>query len=337
MIEHLQSTVTIVTAAALISAATIAAILPLLRRHALSHPIARSSHRVPTPQGAGIGVIIATVVAAAIGLAMLEATSGLIAVFAATAILVVVGAIDDLRPIPIVPRLVLQACAVGLLLFTVPETVRLLPALPPWVERAALLVAGLWFVNLVNFMDGLDWMTVVEVVPLTVALTIFGLSGHLSVEPLIIAAALSGAYIGFAPFNRPVAKVFLGDVGSLPTGLLLAWCLLDLAARGHTAAALLLPMYYLADATVTLLRRMVGGQKFWLAHREHFYQRATDNGFTVFEIVARVFGLNVILVILAGISVLHPATTTQLAALVLGAGAVAIVLLGFARSARTKT
>ena len=84
--------------------------------------------------------------------------------------------------------------------------------------------------------------------------------------------------IGFAPFNRPVAKIFLGDVGSLPIGLLLGWCLLQLASHQHLAAALLLPLYYLADATVTLLRRVIQREPFWAAHRSHFYQRATDNG-----------------------------------------------------------
>ena len=67
------------------------------------------------------------------------------------------------------------------------------------------------------------------------------------------AAALSGAMLGFAPFNRPVAKIFLGDVGSLPIGLLAGWCLLQLAWHQQFAAALLLPLYYLADATVTLV------------------------------------------------------------------------------------
>ena len=62
--------------------------------------------------------------------------------------------------------------------------------------------------------------------------------------------------IGFAPFNRPVAKIFLGDVGSLPIGLLLGWCLLQILYRHHLAAAFLLPLYYLADATVTLLWRL---------------------------------------------------------------------------------
>ena len=105
--------------------------------------------------------------------------------------------------------------------------------------------------------------------------------------------------LGFAPFNRPVARVFLGDVGSLPIGLLLGWCLLQLAFRQQFAAALLLPLYYLLDATVTLLRRMARREPFWAAHRSHFYQRATDNGFTVWRVVGEVFALNIVLAVLA--------------------------------------
>ena len=74
--------------------------------------------------------------------------------------------------------------------------------------------------------------------------------------PAVVAAALLGAIVGFAPFNKPVARLFLGDVGSLPMGLLLGWLLLQLAGEGHVAAAVILPLYYLLDATITLARRL---------------------------------------------------------------------------------
>ena len=115
--------------------------------------------------------------------------------------------------------------------------------------------------NLVNFMDGIDWMTVAEVVPLTVGTHHFRIDGCTSREATLVALTLCGAMIGFAPFNRPVAQLFLGDVGSLPIGLLLGWLLILLAGGGHFAAALLLPLYYLADATITLLRRLVEGEQ----------------------------------------------------------------------------
>ena len=206
----------------------------------------------------------------------------------------------------------LQAIAVGAIMFTAPGDLRIVPACPLWIERGLLLLAGLWFVNLVNFMDGLDWMTVAEVVPVTGAMSCSACSANFLFRQPIVAAALCGAMVGFAPFNRPVAKIFLGDVGSLPIGLLLGWCLLQLAYHQHFAAALLLPLYYLSDATVTLLRRLVGREPFWAAHRSHFYQRATDNGFTVWRVVSEVFALNIVLAALAIGSTMTPSAMIDL-------------------------
>jgi UDP-N-acetylmuramyl pentapeptide phosphotransferase/UDP-N-acetylglucosamine-1-phosphate transferase len=194
-----------------------------------------------------------------------------------------------------------------------------------------LLLAGLWFVNLVNFMDGLDWMTVAEVVPVTGAMIVLGWSGEFPISTVVIAAALCGAMVGFAPFNRPVAKVFLGDVGSLPIGLLLGWCLLELAFRQHLAAALLLPLYYLSDASVTLLGRLVRREPFWAAHRSHFYQRATDNGFTVWQVVTEVFVLNVGLAALGIGSVMTQSNPVTISLLLAGSVATATVMYRFSR------
>jgi UDP-N-acetylmuramyl pentapeptide phosphotransferase/UDP-N-acetylglucosamine-1-phosphate transferase len=203
--------------------------------------------------------------------------------------------------------------------------------LPVWIERALFLIGGLWFVNLVNFMDGLDWMTVAEVVPVTAALALFGFYGQLPVGPALVALALCGAMVGFAPFNRPVAKLFLGDVGSLPIGVLLGWCLLQLAGSGHLVAALLLPLYYLADATITLLNRLMKGETVWVAHRSHFYQQATGNGFSVMQVVGEVFILNVFLAMLAAASIWLKSPYVEGMTLAVGIGAVALVLSRFSR------
>jgi UDP-N-acetylmuramyl pentapeptide phosphotransferase/UDP-N-acetylglucosamine-1-phosphate transferase len=320
--------------AAVVSACMTWAIRPLLLRHAMARPNARSSHRVPTPQGAGIAVITATLLAAAAIVACTGKVEFMIPaeVFGTTLLLAVVGLIDDIRFIPVLPRLTLQAIAVALVVFLGAGDLRIVPACPLWIERGLVVLAGLWFVNLVNFMDGLDWMTVAEVVPITAALAVLGTLGEVPASTTIVAAALCGAMLGFAPFNRPVAKIFLGDVGSLPVGLLLGWCLLQLAYHQHLAAVLLLPLYYLADATVTLSRRLFRREPFWAAHRSHFYQRATDNGFTVWRVVGEVFALNVFLAALAlGSVVTESATIT---ALLLLAGGVATALVMFRFSQR---
>ena len=275
--------------AVVLSAALTWAIRPLMQRHALAKPNARSSHRIPTPQGAGIAVIAATLIAA-IAVMAFAATPAMkipVIVFAATLFIAAVGMADDINSIPVLPRLLLQGASVAAIVFTAPESLRIVDALPLWLERGLVLIAGLWFVNLVNFMDGLDLMTAAEAVPVSAAVALLGWLGEVPAPATITAAALCGALLGFTPFNRPVAKIFLGDVGSLPIGLLLGWCLLQLAWHQQLAACVLLPLYYLTDATVTLARRMARREPFWAAHRSHYYQRATDNGFTVWQVVAR--------------------------------------------------
>jgi UDP-N-acetylmuramyl pentapeptide phosphotransferase/UDP-N-acetylglucosamine-1-phosphate transferase len=312
---------------------------PWLARYAMVRPNARSSHHQPTPQGGGIAVVVATLVVAwgavALSPVLLQNQGGqFVVVTAATALLAVVGAIDDMRSLPTAARLAMQCIAVGAVIAALPNELQILPQLPWSIERVCLFLVGVWFVNLVNFMDGIDWMTVAELVPVTSAILLLGVAGAVGPLPALVAAALVGAIVGFAPFNRPVAQVFLGDVGSLPIGLLLGWLLLQLAGGGHLTAALILPLYYLADATITLARRIAKGEPFWQAHRTHFYQRATDHGYTVPQIVARVFLVNLGLGALALVTVAADSIIVSLAALAASAALVAWLLATFARPKR---
>ncbi len=319
--------------AAAISFVLLFCLKPLLAHYALAKPTARSSHKKPTPQGGGIAVIIATVIVIAISAIFFpeqfDRPFRLTAIFAAAIGLALVGATDDVRPLEAIPRLILQTAAVAVVLAALPPEMRVIPAFPWWLERAVLLVAGVWFVNVVNFMDGIDWLTVAEVVPITLGLAMFGLMGFLPPDATLVAVALCGAMIGFAPFNRPIAQLFLGDVGSLPIGLLLGWLLVLLAGRGHLAAAALMPLYYLADATVTLLRRLMNGEPITQAHRSHFYQRALDNGFSVYQIVGRVFVVNIILVGSAAVIILNDSPILQLMMPAVGCAVVGTLLWTF--------
>lgn len=321
--------------AAIISAALILALYPLLKRYALAKPNARSSHRRPTPQGGGIAVVVALMAAVgvAIGLRPLGASldSPLPEILAATGLMACVGAVDDIRPLPVGPRLLLQAMIVAAVIYTLPDHLRVVPLLPRWLEWLLLVVGGLWFVNLVNFMDGLDWMTVAEVIPLTASFVVLGQAHALPSYGTVVALALGGAVLGFAYFNRPTAKLFLGDVGSLPIGLLLGWLLLLVAGGGHLIAAIVMPLYYLADTTITLMRRLARGEPIWESHRTHFYQLATDRGFAVTEVVAWVFAVNLGLSLLAVVTVIVPGRVSNIAALVGGAISVTCLLFAFAR------
>lgn len=326
----------LVAALAAICAAALCVILrPLLVRYALARPNARSSHRVPTPQGGGIAVLAGAFLALAVALLLLPLPAAdrtsLLAVAAAATLLALVGAWDDIRPLPASLRLSLQTLGVALVLLVAAPEIRLMPALPLPVERALALLAGVWFVNLVNFMDGIDWITVAGLVPLAGALALVGPAGLIDPASGLLAAALLGGLIGFAPFNKPVARIFLGDVGSLPIGLIGAYLLYRLAGTGALTAALILPLYHVMDATITLLRRLSRGERVWEAHRSHFYQQATDHGFAVIEIVRRVALLDLGLVALAGLSLLWPALWAQLLLLLVAVAATGALLRRFSR------
>jgi UDP-N-acetylmuramyl pentapeptide phosphotransferase/UDP-N-acetylglucosamine-1-phosphate transferase len=326
----------VVLVALVLSLALIVLLRPSFVRYAMARPNARSSHCAPTPQGGGVAVLVATLVVAwgavAWSPALLQGQGGqLMAVTAAALLLALVGAIDDVHTLPAAARLVVQCLAVGAVIFALPDEFRVLPQALRWIERACLLVGGVWLVNLVNFMDGIDWMTVAEFVPVTGALVVLGLVGAIDLLPTLVAAALLGGVLGFAPFNKPIARLFLGDVGSLPLGLLLGWLLLQLAGHGHPGAALILPLYYLADATITLARRVARRERVWQAHRTHFYQRATDNGLTVPHIVTRVFLVNLALAALALVSVAAEGVAVPLISLTVGGMIVAWLLAAFAQ------
>src|SRR5258708_27409267 len=171
----------LIVAAGVCSAVLIVLLRPLFRRHALARPNARSSHAAPTPQGGGVAIILAVMLTLGAAGAFTgperAAFADALSLGAAVVLLTIVGAIDDMFPIAVLPRLAMQAVAVILVVSMMPAELRAAPIVPITIERAAEIVAGLWFVNLVNFMDGIDWMTVAETIPSTASIFVFALLG----------------------------------------------------------------------------------------------------------------------------------------------------------------
>jgi UDP-N-acetylmuramyl pentapeptide phosphotransferase/UDP-N-acetylglucosamine-1-phosphate transferase len=205
--------------------------------------------------------------------------------------------------------------------------------LPFMVERALLVLGTVWFVNAVNFLDGLDWITAAQVVPITLGVAVLQALGAVPASVGFLALVLLGAMLGFAPFNKHPAKVFLGDAGSLPIGLLLAFMLISVAGT-NLAAALLLALYTIADSTITLFRRALNREHIFSAHRSHFYQRAVIAGMTPPQVTARIFVLGLLLASLAVAAVILNSTTADSLLLGFGAVATAYVLFDLARGAK---
>ncbi len=306
---------------------------PVLIRHLLAHPNDRSSHAIPTPQGAGLAVMASVLVGCAIGIPfyLRGAEPPLFGVLLAAAWLMLLGAIDDARPLSVGSRLLGQFLAAVIAVGTLPAELRLFPGLMPALVEDALLVIGImWFVNAVNFLDGLDWMTVVQVVPITLGVIALAALGAVPATVGLLALTLLGATLGFAAFNQHPARIFLGDAGSLPIGLMLAYMLIVVAGT-NLAAALLLSLYTLADPTLTLIRRAARKEPVLSAHRTHFYQRAVAAGLSVPQVTSRILLLCLLLAGLAIVTVLMDSLATDLVCLALGAFATALVLLALAK------
>jgi UDP-N-acetylmuramyl pentapeptide phosphotransferase/UDP-N-acetylglucosamine-1-phosphate transferase len=287
----------------------------LLRREILDHPNARSSHEVPTPRGGGLGVMAALLPAWILVVLISQPPTphGEWLIPLAALALAGVSWIDDLRTLGPLPRLGIQfaAALVGVLVLPGPVFQGLLPG----AADAAIAAIGLvWFTNLFNFMDGIDGISGVEAIAIGIGIAAIGLVGEAPLaawhgQALVVAAAAAG----FLVWNWPPARIFLGDVGSVPMGFLAGWLLLMLAASGAWQAALILPLYYLGDATLTLFRRLLRGERVWQAHREHFYQTAVRRGLSHGRVSGAIALVNTALVALSIAAAIFGTTAAWLA------------------------
>ncbi len=262
-------------------------LIPILRRRALlDQPTERSSHKSPTLFGGGLAVHAAICIcwglAAWNPLWWPELMGGAFppSILIGMVILAIVSWFDDLRGLSQIYRLVSQVIVVaGILYYTGdgrgPVFQGLLSAELDTILSGLLWV---WFINLFNFMDGIDGISSVETIGVSLGLILLAAYGIST--SWLAASILAGVALGFLWWNWHPARIFLGDVGSVPLGFLLGWLLLSLAAEGQWAAALILPFYYLVDATLTLLNRMTRGEKFWESHKQHFYQQAVVKGYS---------------------------------------------------------
>jgi UDP-N-acetylmuramyl pentapeptide phosphotransferase/UDP-N-acetylglucosamine-1-phosphate transferase len=259
---------------AVLAMAACAAILKLLLstgfawRLATDVPNDRSLHTRPTPRVGGWGIVPVVVV-----LIALAAPSLWLPALAA-ALLAALSQIDDRRGLPARVRFAGHLIAVLAL-------VVVYPAPAQWWALAVLSFLLVWLVNLYNFMDGADG--------LAGGMTLFGFSGyavaavnsgHHAVALALAAALIAGAAAGFLLFNFHPARIFLGDAGSIPLGFLAGalgyWGWKDDVWPVWFPALTFAP--FIGDASVTLLKRLARGEKFWQAHRDHYYQRMVRSG-----------------------------------------------------------
>jgi UDP-N-acetylmuramyl pentapeptide phosphotransferase/UDP-N-acetylglucosamine-1-phosphate transferase len=286
-------------------------VLDRLRRHAvLDRPGPRSAHAVPTPRGGGIAVLIALYPAWLLAAPLTGTDESLwvvsLWVLGAAVLIAAISWLDDLRNLSPALRLPVHVAAVaialsGAAIAGAPPVFQGL--LPDWLDLLVTGLLWLWFLNLFNFMDGIDAIAGAETVVIGVGVALVALLAWPLASALPqawLGLTLAAAAGGFLLWNRPPAKIFLGDVGSIPLGFLAGWLLIETARGGAWAAALILPAVFVADATWTLVARLARGANPLEAHAEHVYQRAVRQvGRSHGQVVAFVSIANLVLIALA--------------------------------------
>lgn len=320
-------------AAAALAWLAIALTRPLMVKLALARPNARSSHREPIPQGAGLGLMAALVATAlgATGLASGIDRSLVFLVLAALG-LTALGLIDDIRPLRWRLKLVLQILFCLLAVAGLPPALRLLPLDGLyWPERAVMTVALVAMVNIVNFIDGIDEITAAHCAPALAAAALAGALSLAGPTTGLTAGAGLGAVAGFWLWNRHPARIFLGDAGSLPLGLVVGWLALRLSAEGALVAGLLIVLYPVTDATLTLAGRLMRGCNIAEPHRDHGYQRAVDSGVAVRRVSAVVALISAATAVLALVALAAPYPAVQVLALAIGLCWTVLPVVGWQR------
>lgn len=243
-------------------------------------PNGRSSHRQPTPTGGGLGIVVASSLAGLLFVGFLEPAVGITAITAGV-LLAFIGFWDDRSGIAAKWRLAAQVLLSGLVIGILPLE-PLSAALGLNVPEPALLtllvLAVALFINLFNFMDGIDGLAAGEAIflmagaALLVLLRLPDEAGH---PFLLWMVALCGAVLGFLPFNLPKARIFMGDTGSTYLGLMIGFfSLASIAFNWLTPWQwLILTGLFLADSLTTLVRRAIAREPLFRAHRSHAYQR----------------------------------------------------------------
>jgi UDP-GlcNAc:undecaprenyl-phosphate/decaprenyl-phosphate GlcNAc-1-phosphate transferase len=230
-------------------------------RFALDEPNERSLHERPVPRTGGIAVLLGAGTAFAFGAAPFWLIGALALGLAA------VSFVDDLHRLPTSVRLGVHLAAAGAVVWYLLTPMHA-------VQIALLILAVAWITDLYNFMDGADGLAGGMA---TIGFTAYAIAAHAAGDAALAAlcTALAAAAAAFLLHNHHPARIFLGDVGSIPLGFLAA--ALGLAGWRNDLWQLWFPVLvfgpFIADATITLVRRLVRSERVWQAHRSHYYQR----------------------------------------------------------------
>jgi UDP-N-acetylmuramyl pentapeptide phosphotransferase/UDP-N-acetylglucosamine-1-phosphate transferase len=303
-------------------------------KNIVDKPSKRRAHSAVTPRGGGVAIVISFSICFLLFCwgthdSLTEAAWLLLPL----TIVAGISLLDDIDYVPVMHRLLAHLVASGLVVyfFLWPRTI-LHHEPHEYLGFTAAFFGLAAFLNIYNFMDGIDGITSSESMHLSLTILLLSwLERDIIVNAdliISIATLVLACSIGFIKYNWSPAKIFLGDVGSITLGFLIGLCLLLIASSSLKlfAACCVASLYYIADGGLTILIRFAKGEKIWLPHLNHFFQKAARGGMSHKQIVLRIAACNFCLMILAVTTLYFPMPSIILAGIV-----VALVLVHFSR------
>ncbi|MDG1436285.1 MAG: glycosyltransferase family 4 protein [Rickettsiaceae bacterium] len=297
-------------------------------------PSARRAHLRETPRGGGLAfVLIISIALPLFEYLMSGSCSESISILLILLPISFISFLDDISHVMIPVRLFIHtACASLAIMWLVHPNNILHYEIPMKLDLVIGTIALLSFLNVYNFLDGIDGITVTESFHL--ASTILLLCAlRYDIIPnvdliIMIATIIFGGSFGFVYFNWQPAKIFLGDVGSISLGFLLGICLLVIASSSAKLflSCVIASLYYIADGGITILIRMVKGEKIWTPHLQHFFQKAVQKGQSHREVVIRIMKCNSALMLLSVNALYYPVLSIVCAILVVMITLIRLVL-----------
>lgn len=264
------------------------------RRNLHDVPNSRSLHYLPTPRIGGIAIVITWYAGITIMFIYGKVSHNLYFALLSGAVLAIVSLIDDIFTIRPIFRLAVQIATAGLAIWFI-NGIRPVDLFGTTIIDGFLLyplfVAGVvWFINVYNFLDGIDGYAAIEAVCVSVAMLL--ITGD------FINVVLIASVLGFLIWNWPKARIFMGDVGSTQLGFILV--ILGIWYNNSNSLSifwwLILTAPFWFDATLTLIRRIVNRETLSEAHSKHAYQRLVQSGFSHMQVDWILIGINVVLI-----------------------------------------
>ena len=300
----------------------------LIKNSILDHPSSRGNHKKSIPKGAGIILIPAIIISISLYFFIENSFNTKWLVFLLSIFsLFLISLIDDVKSLPAALRLIVHSLCVIISVYCMRDDIisflnnmdiitkiNISESLLFYLLVSIIIFSWLWLINLFNFMDGMDGLTALQMIFLALTINIISLMSYFDNDFQFLSLIVFAVFLAFFRYNKPPAKIFLGDSGSIPSGYIAGFVLVEfLLKQGPFFSILIILMYFILDSTITLIIRSIKNNNLFTAHSDHFYQKMIRGGYSHQYVLRKIFFLLTFLILMSFISLKYHLISFSLA------------------------